>query len=794
MNRTANPFRKGILGLPLAALITLPAFATEVRIFRAAGPATFLGGEIEGLSVDLMGRLELADRVERLAGFEEPVLLAAAAHPTGWVIGTGNAGRVLLVDRRGQVSELFAAPEPGVSALWCDADGTVFAGTSPNGKVYRIADGRASELFAPGELYIWSLARAADGSLLVATGASGKVFKVDSGGRGTLFYDSREPHVRVLLPLPDGGLLVGTAGEGLVVHLDAEGRGRTLHNPAATEILALTRAADGTVYAAAGGDGGPGGPAPVAATRQDIAAAAPAGVSSPSPTPAASPGAALPPAPPANLAAPAQRWSGSGLDAAAAGRRSEVFAVAPGGRIETIWSFSNETVGALLWHRGQLWVGTGDTGRLFRYEDGHMVLETEVVEHQVWRVLPDGGRVAFATANAPALFRQVAGIERSGRFTSPPFDTGGPASFGSIRWRGEEPPGTRMELSVRSGMSSEPDDTWSEWTLPAAGPRVGLDELPEGRFLQWRVLFSAQERDLSAAERGASPRLDGIEISYRRRNSRPRIAELSVMDPGQILAPTSFNPTDQVYEPSHPNRDGIFTTLEASSAGVGAPSLLKTLWKRGYRCLRWSVEDPDDDRLVYELSFRGTEWGTERGGTERGGTEWEEQWLPVVSETREDYYNFDATAVPDGIYRFRIVASDRLANPAAEALSAERISEPVVIDHTPPGLEAWTRGDGFVEVQIADALNSLREVVFSIDAGVWRSAVEVDGLLDAPRETLRLDLPPQARLLLVRATDAAFNAITLDLSQAVHPRLATAAPEVARKTFPLKTRSRRSRP
>ena len=38
-----------------------------------------------------------------------------------------------------------------------DASGVVYAGTSPDGKVYRIENGKATEYFAPGARYIWAL-------------------------------------------------------------------------------------------------------------------------------------------------------------------------------------------------------------------------------------------------------------------------------------------------------------------------------------------------------------------------------------------------------------------------------------------------------------------------------------------------------------------------------------------------------------------------------------------------------------------------------------------------------------
>src|SRR3954466_387321 len=98
------------------------AHATQVKIFQTQSQAAFLAGTLDGVSVDALGRMQLAPRVERVASLAEPFLLSAAVHPDGWVVGTGNAGKVLKIDSRGAVTELFAAPEPEVFAVWADKD------------------------------------------------------------------------------------------------------------------------------------------------------------------------------------------------------------------------------------------------------------------------------------------------------------------------------------------------------------------------------------------------------------------------------------------------------------------------------------------------------------------------------------------------------------------------------------------------------------------------------------------------------------------------------------------------
>ena len=78
---------------------------------------------------------------------------------------------------------LYDAAELDVTALALSRDGALYAGTSPDGKVYRIsADGRAEVYFDPPDKYIWSLAILPDGAIAVGTGDNGKLYRVSAAG------------------------------------------------------------------------------------------------------------------------------------------------------------------------------------------------------------------------------------------------------------------------------------------------------------------------------------------------------------------------------------------------------------------------------------------------------------------------------------------------------------------------------------------------------------------------------------------------------------------------------------
>jgi hypothetical protein len=722
----------------LLAVVALPAAATQVRIFRTQTQAAFQAGTLAGVSLDSLGRIELAPRTARLAAITEPFLLAAAARGDGFVLGTGNAGKVLAVDSKGTVSELFAAPEPEVFAVWVDPDGTVFAGTSPHGKVYRIPKGGKGEVwFDPKETYIWALARGKDGGLLVATGTQGKLFRVDGKNEGKVIYDSDDTHLRSLDVLPDGDVLIGTAGEGYLLRLGKNGQAQTLFDAKEPEVVAIATAPDGTSYVAV-----------VASEASLTEMAKPAAAAAPGKKGGKGGGSGGSGEPAVTVTVEGE---GGGEAAPAPGRKetgpkSEIFRLSPSGVVEKVWTFNEDTVYSLLWQDGALWVGTGLEGKLYRYENHQMRLMKDVDERQIVALVPgtgNSGGPAFATTNGGALYRITAGREEKGTYTSAALDTGQVARFGSFRWRGEAPDGSSVRVSFRSGVSAEPDKTWSPWTAPQEGDEVSLAKLPHGRYVQWRAELRSGP--------GGSPRLYNTELSYRQENLSPHIDGLAVLEPGQILVPAAFNPGNQVFEPAHPNREGIFTTLESAPDEGGR---VKALYKRGYRTLRWSASDPNEDKLVYSLWFRPAERREESA-----------TWLKVVEDLDDDHYNFDATVLPDGIYRFRLVASDRKSNDPQDAKTAEQVSEPVVIDQTPPALvQAEVGDDKLLHVIVKDALSPIREAVLSVNAGEWKPARVADGLLDSKTETLILDPAPQGGLLLLRVTDAAYNVVTFDLS------------------------------
>jgi hypothetical protein len=128
----------------------------------------------------------------------------------------------------------------------------------------------------------------------------------------------------------------------------------------------------------------------------------------------------------------------------------------------------------------------------------------------------------------------------------------------------------------------------------------------------------------------------------------------------------------------------------------------------------------------------------------------------------ETSYSLDAGTLADGAYWFRVAVSDSPANPPEAAQTAERISQRVLIDHTPPAVRLLgVESRATVRFEAVDEASMLQSAEYSLNAGAWVPVYADDGIVDSRREsfTIRLaDLPAGEHLLTLRVRDHAGNA------------------------------------
>lgn len=729
----------------LVGALALAAQAASTVSWEMSTYRDFLSGRFSGISLTRDGRLLLAPRLETLFASDQPIIWSLVQAPDGTLYaGTGHRGRVFRIPPSGKAGLLWAADQPEVFALALDGKGALYAATSPDGKVYRVQNGKAVEYFAPKTKYIWALAFGKDGALYLGTGDQGKIFRVTAAGQGEVYYETGQSHVTCLAFDSAGRLLAGSEPNGVLYRVASKDKAFVLYDANLPEIRSIVPAPDGAIYAAAlGGSlsrrnlgGAPstlGVPSSVSvsATSTTITVtdeAAQGGVEIKPKADASKPAAAAPATPPVSTVLDV-----SGVE------KSALYRIDPDNTVETLWSSKEENVYDLLVNGRQVIFSTDGQGRIYRLNpDRKVTLLSQTNEGETIRLLAAAGGLLAATGDLGKIYRLGEGSGPSGSYESPVHDSGTVARWGRLSWRGDNVDDSRIVFRTRSGNSARPDKTWSEWSDPLADPKGSVVQSPNARYVQWKADFRAK---------GQAPVLDTVALAYLPQNTPPVLKSINVIT--QLSSAQPAKPAAQT--PAATYSITVTDTGEAGpSTSAGTPT--QTLARPAAEQIQitWQAEDPDGDRLVYSLYFRGED---------------EREWKLLKANLTENTYTIDADVLADGKYNFRVVASDSPVNPPGTARETELISAPTLIDHTPPIVTASVpqRSGSRLEVafEAVDAASPLRRCEYSLDAGPWVPMEAADGIIDSPRERflLRLDnLTPGEHLVVVRALDAANNA------------------------------------
>jgi hypothetical protein len=334
----------------------------------------------------------------------------------------------------------------------------------------------------------------------------------------------------------------------------------------------------------------------------------------------------------------------------------------------------------------------------------------------------------------------AAATTKTGVYESVVHDARNVSRWGALHVEAVLPSGATasgVRAETRSGNVAEPDATWSEWSpagLRGAADLEGKINSPAARFIQYRLILSGATESAasktSASFEAVSPGIRSISITYMPRNQAPKVV---------FLSPT------------------------------GGERWSKT------QTVRWNGTDPDNDTLTYDLflSADGSNWkplpsggrlaslsaasaaGQSKSEAQVAIPDSMKQLLAAVAaqkpagkgiangwigSLRTTSKSWDTSAVPDGTYRLKVLATDRASNPV-DAQTVEVTSEPFVICNTPPSLTLSPApivgSDKTVTLTGAasQAMIAISAVQYRVDGGDWVAAVPKDGLFDSPQES-----------------------------------------------------------
>lgn len=340
---------------------------------------------------------------------------------------------------------------------------------------------------------------------------------------------------------------------------------------------------------------------------------------------------------------------------------------------------------------GQVWAAEGTKGKVFVMRGESLLTVFDVKQRQVLALDVSGKAKHFATGDAGAVFRITEAPQGRPVYLSGALDAKAVARWGNLRYRAT----AKLAIASRSGNTSKPDKTWSAWSNAGAQGKqlVRLKSAP-ARYLQIRATWQGK---------GA---LRSLEAFYRPLN-----------------LPAKINNLSWERDAKKPERRTIK--------------------------LKWKVDNPDKDTLVYRVYVR----------EELGST-----WRPLDDGKafKKTHYEWDTRTFADDTYRLKIEVSDERSNGQTTTIKTHEITPPIIVDNRKPDVTGLKVRYPFATGLAKDTYSRIARVEFSVDGSRWRLVDAQDGIYDSTAEAFKISLPKPTRrgshTLSVRVTDEAGNA------------------------------------
>jgi len=621
-------------------------------------------------------------------------------------VAIDSSGRVRAGFELGHVT-LDQAP-----VIWCALardDKSILLGTGQEGKLLEYRGDHVVATHETGGLVVTSIVEAWAGTVIVASLPQGKLWRFERG-KLSLFVQLKDiEHVwQLAFDKKNGALYAATGPDGKLLRIERDGRFSVVFDAPEPHLISLGLLPDGAVAVGSSEKAKlyrVDGPNRVSTLydfgRTEVRAIA---VSATGDIYAIANDIKT-----TGAATSARTGTSEGVTIPSSSKlkgRGILLRIAKNGVPEVLLEDDSEHFTSLgLDKDGQPNVGTGVEGRLYTVNaQRQSVLVADLEARQITALALTGAAPALLSSD-PAAVHAIEG--RGGKqsiWTSKVLDAGLRASFGRIDW---ESTGS-LELMTRSGNTKEPDDTWSAWSAALRAP--GRQTSPAARFVQVRARWGLDSNAV----------LTRVEIPFVTDNQRAVVTRIDVGS-------------------EHSVGDGMVAS-GGPVTGRNNPEL----------SLDWNVDNPDKDTLRYRVYYRLA-----------GATVWYDM-LPQDEILTKTSYKWDTSALPEGRYRIKVVASDEPANPPDRVTRHEFESGVVIIDNTPPTLVDLELVGKRLRGRAIDGVGPIQRIEVSV-AGTneWVPIAPLDSIFDEAAEGFDVSLsdwlPAGRRILAVRAYDAANN-------------------------------------
>jgi len=716
MNYTRMNLRK-FAALPL--LITAfcfnmsPAHAVDTRVLRDESFAEFNQGVSTGTELLAEGRLQVGPRAVQKEKSAEGVVWDIAVDPVDGSVfyATGHNGKVFHLQKNGKLEVWADLLEVQATAVAIDPKGGVLIGASPSGKIYRAATkGKTVLFFETGEKYIWDMIFDRSGVLYAATGPNGKIYRIRGERNGEAYYDSDATNVMALNFNGEGQLLAATQGKGYVLRISDPSHAYIMYAASQDEVRALAVDDNGNIYAAANS----------------------ARISSVF-----------------DKSSTSTTGFGTGLDG-----QGQIIQIQPSGFVIGFWSAPEGPIHDIHADSStsSILVAAGKSGKIYRVHvsDSSYSVVADVDEPMATALASGKDGILVGTANKAVIYElETSSTEQSGVFASRALNAKSTVQWGNLVFDGEITSGSEIKLETRCGNTPEPSDgTWSPWTAadPVA-PQIVKIGSPIAQYLQYRLTITATPGQRSSF-------VDNIQVYYVQKNAAPVIRKIELTkvpgSPAAAQAAALAAAAARIQQSSSSSADTDSKSKEASeeaakAAQAAARAAQSAITAKAAEAdtdlqnsqklnIAWSAEDPNGDKLRYNLYYKGED---------------ESVWKLIEEHLTTPRHQFSTEAIPDGQYRFKVIATDRFDNQDTSASVVELSSRIYTVDNSSPDITAFQGtpigNDEFeISATATDKTSIISAAEYNLNAAEeWRTLAPVDGIFDFNTESFKVRVKPE---------------------------------------------------
>ncbi len=735
-----------VVPLPLSRVLTLdappavppaPLLNTKPATVGLSEARDFLTGKHFGTVATSAGKLTLAPQVRALCQTPQVPWAIAVLGDDVYCGGWGSA-QLTHIDKTGAVQKITVPRTRGseilaVTAL-AAAGNDLLVATWPDNRVRLLhpTGVTAHTWTLPAETVVWDLAVTADG----------RRFAACSGGTLLQLTEDEQDAVRTVATLPDRNVYcLATSGDTL--YLGTSPRGKVYRLTKDGALTGVYEATAGTL-------------APVYSLAADAAGNVYAGVA-PSCT---------------------------------------VVRIAPNGQTTTILTGQgkdNTYVLAMQCVGDTLYAATGTSGGIYRIlHPASTEPETTVVfaredtvasDAQPLTTGPESLAVTSLAAGADGTLYAAAAFpgqvlalspRAAATFLSPVEKAAPGAVWGKAELRAKDDATTGIALECRTGLTAQPDTTWSAWKPVDMDGHVTNDP---ATYIQFRLHLQGKA--------GETPTVESVLLTYQPANQAPTVKFTDPKAWGYLSGKKEIH-----WDSADPDGDGLADylylspdrghTWEQLTVPVDAPKPAL------------APDKPKDVPVATPDKPKDAPIQTTIGPVAPPVKPLDIPVAPIpvpvvkpvepptpvppklVPEMKNKSFTLDTKGRADGVYQLKVVTSDKFAKPA-DPKSAQTIIT-VTIDNTPPTVSLEDKVIGLEHVthfEISDALSPIVSAAYTLDDGPAVALLPEDGVFDSLHERVRLLLPEGVaptvgeHTLTIQAKDAADNVLTRTITLVV---------------------------